>query len=127
MTGRATPIRFQGQQEDAETGLFYHRFRDYDPATGLYISPDPIGLAGGLQRYAYVPGPLGWNDPFGLAARDDPRYAVNGLVRRAADEQLLRPENHALLLVESDPVRLVERFRAQTPPAVESWLRSGQL
>jgi RHS repeat-associated protein len=57
-TGHATPIRFQGQQEDADTGLFYHRFRDYDPATGLYISPDPVGLAGGLQLYAYVPSPL---------------------------------------------------------------------
>ena len=46
---------------------------------------------------------------------------------RAADEQLLRPENRALLLVESDPVRLVERFRAYTPPAVETWLRRGLL
>ncbi len=44
---------------------------------------------------------------------------------RAADEQLLRPENRALLLVENDPVRLVERFRAYTPPAVETWLRPG--
>ena len=31
---------------------------------------------------------------------------------RAAEEQLLRPENRAMLLVESDPVRLVERFRS---------------
>ena len=67
-TGRATtPIRFQGQQEDAETGLFYNRFRYYDAAAGRYISPDPIGLAGGLQLFAYVPSPLGWIDPLGLA------------------------------------------------------------
>ena len=34
---------------------------------------------------------------------------------RAAEEQLLCPENRAMLLVESDPVRLVERFRSYTP------------
>jgi RHS repeat-associated protein len=67
-TGRATtPIRFQGQQEDAETGLFYNRFRYYDAEAGRYISPDPIGLAGGLQLFAYVPSPLGWIDPLGLS------------------------------------------------------------
>ncbi|MFS8066922.1 MAG: RHS repeat-associated core domain-containing protein, partial [Byssovorax sp.] len=79
-TGRATtPIRFQGQQEDADTGLFYNRFRDYDPEAGRYISPDPIGLAGGLQLFAYVPSPLGWIDPFGLVALDDPGHSVYGL------------------------------------------------
>jgi RHS repeat-associated protein len=79
-TGRArTPIRFQGQQEDAETGLFYNRFRYYDPEAGRYISSDPIGLAGGLQLFAYVPSPLGWIDPFGLVALDDPGHSVYGL------------------------------------------------
>ncbi len=47
-----TPLRFQGQQEDGETGLFYNRFRYYDPEAGLYLSPDPIGLAGGLRPSA---------------------------------------------------------------------------
>jgi RHS repeat-associated protein len=47
----STPLRFQGQHEDAETGLFYNRFRYYDPDAGLYLSPDPIGLEGGLRPY----------------------------------------------------------------------------
>ena len=86
-TGRAsTPIRFQGQQEDADTGLFYNRFRDYDPEAGRYISPDPIGLAGGLQLFAYVPSPLGWIDPFGLVALDDPGHSVYGLYGRGQQE-----------------------------------------
>ena len=46
---------------------------------------------------------------------------------RAADEQLLLAPNRALLLVESDPVRLVERFCAYTPPAAETWLKPGLL
>ncbi|MWP50488.1 RHS repeat-associated core domain-containing protein, partial [Gilliamella sp. Lep-s21] len=32
--------------EDVETGLYYNRFRYYNPETGLYISQDPIKLAG---------------------------------------------------------------------------------
>ena len=43
-----------GQYKDAETGLYYNRFRYYDPNIGNYISQDPIGLAGNnptLYRY----------------------------------------------------------------------------
>jgi RHS repeat-associated protein len=58
--------RFPGQYADEETGLFYNRFRYYDPDAGIYISQDPIGLFGGLNLYGYVPDPLSWIDPFGL-------------------------------------------------------------
>ena len=61
------PFRYPGQYEDAETGLNYNRFRYYDPAAGQYISQDPLRLAAGLSFYAYVPDPLGWLDPLGLA------------------------------------------------------------
>ncbi|WP_449576533.1 RHS repeat-associated core domain-containing protein [Lelliottia nimipressuralis] len=40
--------------------------RYYDCETGQYISPDPIGLAGGINPYGYVHNPLGWIDPLGL-------------------------------------------------------------
>ena len=59
-------FRFAGQYEDAETGLYYNRFRYYDKDTGQYISPDPIGLEGGLNPYGYVHCPTKWIDPFGL-------------------------------------------------------------
>ncbi len=65
--GEATPLRFQGQYEDAETGLAYNRFRYYDADTGLYLSPDPIGLEGGLRVYGYAINPTRWIDPLGLA------------------------------------------------------------
>ncbi|MBK4217701.1 PAAR/RHS domain-containing protein [Paracoccus caeni] len=61
------PIRFQGQWEDAETGLYYNRFRYYDPEATQYLSPDPIGLAGGVRPQGYVADPNGWVDPLGLA------------------------------------------------------------
>jgi RHS repeat-associated protein len=40
--------RWPGQYEDREIGLYYNRFRYYDPTLGQYISQDPIGLSGGL-------------------------------------------------------------------------------
>ncbi|YCI29942.1 RHS repeat-associated core domain-containing protein [Erwinia sp. PK3-005] len=58
-------LRFQGQYLDRETGLHYNLFRYYDPATGRYTQPDPTGLAGGLNTYAYVGDPLVWVDPLG--------------------------------------------------------------
>lgn len=65
--GTENPWRFPGQYEDPETGLFYNRFRYYDPELGRYLSEDPIGLAGGLAQYSYVFDPETWIDPLGLA------------------------------------------------------------
>ena len=61
------PFRFQGQYEDEETGLYYNRFRYYDPQQGQYTQQDPIGLAGGNPTlYGYVYDTLKEIDPFGL-------------------------------------------------------------
>ncbi|WP_155798230.1 RHS repeat-associated core domain-containing protein [Sorangium cellulosum] len=63
----ATPIRFLGQYADAETGLFYNRYRYYDPQMGRYISPDPLELLGGLNVFAYARNsPFFFGDPHGL-------------------------------------------------------------
>ncbi len=59
-------LRFQGQYLDRETGLHYNTFRFYGPDIGRFISPDPIGLAGGINLFQYAPEPFGWVDPWGL-------------------------------------------------------------
>ncbi|MEE4881958.1 RHS repeat-associated core domain-containing protein, partial [Pseudomonas alliivorans] len=53
-------LRFQGQYLDRETGLHYNTFRFYDPDIGRFTTPDPIGLAGGINLYQYAPNPVGW-------------------------------------------------------------------
>jgi RHS repeat-associated protein len=66
-SGATVNLRFPGQYYDQETGLYYNYFRYYDPATGRYITSDPIGLQGGLNTYGYVGGnPVYWVDPWGL-------------------------------------------------------------
>lgn len=65
----AQPIRLPGHYADDEFGfaLHYNRHRFYDPATGRYVSPDPIGVAGGLNLYQYVSNdPVNRADPLGL-------------------------------------------------------------
>jgi RHS repeat-associated protein len=61
------PFRFPGQYYDQETGLHYNYFRYYNPQTGRYITPDPIGLEGGINLFVYVAGnPVNLHDYFGL-------------------------------------------------------------
>jgi RHS repeat-associated protein len=63
----ATDLRFYGHIEDPETGLFYNRYRHYDPDIGRYLSPEPLGLMGGLSPFGYAANdPVGMVDPDGL-------------------------------------------------------------
>lgn len=58
--------RFPGQYADVATGFNYNRARYYDPATGRYVSSDPIGIAGGVNTYQYAYGsPNKFIDPSG--------------------------------------------------------------
>ena len=60
-------LRFPGQQATGPQSMVYNRWRYYDPSSGRYSQADPIGLAGGINRYAYaLSSPLRFFDPNGL-------------------------------------------------------------
>ena len=62
-------LRFPGQYYDQESGLHYNWHRYYSPKLARYLSPDPIGLAGGANRFSYVNGnPVNAVDPTGQFA-----------------------------------------------------------
>jgi RHS repeat-associated protein len=72
----ACPFRWPGQYEDEETGLYYNRFRYYDPEEGGYVSQDPIRLRAGLHFVSYANDPLTLTDPLGLSCvPTDPEVA----------------------------------------------------
>ncbi|MBW7865597.1 MAG: hypothetical protein H3C30_14445, partial [Candidatus Hydrogenedentes bacterium] len=60
------PFGFAGGLHDRDTGLVLFGFRDYDPETGTWLTPDPIGFASGdVYLYGYCGG-----DPVNLVDVD---------------------------------------------------------
>ena len=66
--GVAVPFGFAGGMFDPETGLVHLGAREYDPQTGRWLTPDPIGFAGGPNLYGYVllADPINYIDPSGF-------------------------------------------------------------
>jgi RHS repeat-associated protein len=63
-----TPMGYDGQYTNADTGLIYLRAREYDPATAQFMSVDPAVAATGAP-YSYASdNPVNQGDPFGLIA-----------------------------------------------------------
>ena len=64
-------LRLPGQYYDEETGLHDNGFRTYDPLSGNYLQPDPLGYPDGPDPYRYAGGdPINRIDPAGLYAID---------------------------------------------------------
>jgi len=61
------PFGFTGEYQDAVTGLYNLRARNYDPTTGRFLSPDPLGPQNAANTYTYVANnPLDYTDPSGM-------------------------------------------------------------
>jgi RHS repeat-associated protein len=71
-------LRFTGHFHDEHTGLFYNRYRDYEPSLGRYLQPDPIDLAGGINLYSYPANPVVDVDLRGLFHKKQPKPLPEG-------------------------------------------------
>lgn len=63
------PLGFAAGLYDRDTGLVHFGHREYDPSSGRFIQPDPIGIEGGdVDVYGYChDDPVNFVDRFGLA------------------------------------------------------------
>jgi RHS repeat-associated protein len=87
----ANDNRFPGQRLDGDTGFHYNYFRDYDPTIGRYLQSDPIGLAGGLNVYAYIDAnPVNGINPLGLFSKEWHNELTMEAARRGGFETLAR-------------------------------------
>lgn len=100
-----TPLRFPGQYYDPETGLHYNCFRHYDPESGRYTSPDPLGLAPAPNPVGYADNPYTACDPLGLMpkytkeekaqkAREDALKAMDQAIERAQEGKIKKAGNY---------------------------------
>ncbi|MBV2357332.1 RHS domain-containing protein [Streptomyces sp. J2-1] len=100
-----TPLRFPGQYFDPETGLHHNCFRLYDPETGRYTSPDPLGLGPAPNPLAYVGNPQAGCDPWGLMpkytkeqkaqqARQDALKTMDDTIERARNGRIRKAGNY---------------------------------
>jgi RHS repeat-associated protein len=65
----AKRYRYSGLERDEESGLGYHSARYYAPVLGRWSSADPLGLADGLNVFAYARGsPVVFGDSSGSQA-----------------------------------------------------------
>jgi RHS repeat-associated protein len=84
-TGTLTnPFQYAGREFDPETGIYENRFRYYNQSTGRFISEDPVGFLGGINKYAYVLNmPTNFSDPSGLDCPENPTDCVHSPDERA--------------------------------------------
>ncbi len=89
------PFLFQGQYFDYDSGLIYLRSRFYDPYSGMFFEPDPLGYEDSVNHYAGLGNnPATLRDPTGLASGKNKvnQVAENYTRRSATEEPVSRPE-----------------------------------
>lgn len=91
-----------------------------------------VAMPGGFGTYEELFEAITWTQlglhkkPCGLlnvAGFFDP---VVGFIDHAVAEQFIRPQHRAVLLVESEPARLLDALQAVTLPEVPKWIRPDE-
>ena len=91
-----------------------------------------IAMPGGLGTYEelfeiWTWAQLGWHHkPCGLLNAAGFYDKLVAFLDGATDDQFLKPEHRAMLVVDGDADRLLDRFAAYTPPVVTKWIGADQ-
>ena len=113
-------MKFAGREYDSETQLYYDRARYLDPALGRFVSEDPIGLAGGVNLYAFVGNdPVNGWDPSGTSCKDF------SLSQERVSDKLLHYEAGELFGVKAARYFRLPRWRATEVGALLGLLHEG--
>ncbi|MFP1787789.1 polymorphic toxin type 8 domain-containing protein, partial [Lonsdalea quercina] len=97
-------------------GLYYNRHRYYDADSGQYISPDPIGLAGGLRPQGYVHNPLEWVDPLGLSVG---RAGKQARLKELANDPKQPSHVRGWIKQEQNSIARGQRTNIRNPPGYQ--------
>ena len=65
-----SPFRLTGQYEEREIGLSATRNRYFEASTARWLTPDPLGIFGGLNAFAFDGSPVLRTDPLGLCSNN---------------------------------------------------------
>ena len=96
------------------------------------LSDGFVAMPGGLGTYEelfeiWTWAQLGWHHkPCGLLNAAGFYDKLVAFLDGASDAQFLKPEHRAMLVVDADPDRLLDRFAAYTPPVVTKWIGADQ-
>lgn len=112
------PIGFGGGLHDRDIGFIRFGWRDYDPNTARWTSPDPMGDAGGDNDwYGYcLDDPVNGNDPLGLVFQY--AYGINRLGVGLANEFMTGQPGLSSFIFERpspfhDAVRMGRKYRKE--------------
>jgi RHS repeat-associated protein len=88
LSARPKRYRWTSKERDCENGLYYNDMRYYAPWLGRWIAPDPAGLGGVMNLYAYAEcNPIAYGDPTGLMPRTTKTTSKRGREEEEKKEQ----------------------------------------
>ena len=96
------------------------------------LSDGFVAMPGGLGTYEelfeiWTWAQLGWHHkPCGLLNAAGFYDKLVAFLDGASEAQFLKTEHRAMLVVDADPDRLLDRFAAYTPPVVTKWIGADQ-
>ncbi len=124
MSGHSNIYLFTARRFDLVSGLYYYRNRYYEPASGRFLSRDPLGYKDGMNLLQYVGNnSASWIDPGGMSRTNRLKIEIQeaqGELRRAKNDGAKRAAKQKLQKLRKQLERELEKV------AKEKVLKRGQ-